>query len=60
VEHGEGKSEALLGQLVRANPQESCTRPRRFRRKFDLAQSTQFTLDDTFPPDYIEQRVQRV
>ena len=56
--YGEGKSEGLLGQLVRANsdrklytatkiPPQNSTWPSR----------REFTVDETFPPDYIEQRV---
>src|SRR5215813_13212208 len=56
--YGEGRSERLLGNLVRANhgtrlytatkiPPKNSTWPSR----------REFTIDDTFPPDYIERRV---
>ena len=56
--YGEGRSERLLGNLVHANhgtrlytatkiPPKNSTWPSR----------REFTVDDTFPPDYIEQRV---
>ena len=31
--YGNGHSEGLLGQLVRAHPDKNCTPPRRFRRR---------------------------
>src|ERR1041384_3601440 len=56
--YGEGRSEALLGQLIRANPRKKLYTA----TKVPPLNSTwpsrrEFNLDDTFPPDYIEQRV---
>jgi len=56
--YGEGHSEALLGQLVRANPDRKIytasklpPKNRQWPSRRDAA------LDDTFPPDYIEEYV---
>jgi aryl-alcohol dehydrogenase-like predicted oxidoreductase len=58
--YGEGHSESLLGQIVRANPDKklytaSKIPPR--NRKWPSKRS--FTLDDCYPPDYIEEYVHR-
>ncbi len=56
--YGEGKSEGLLGELVRANPQKKLYTASKIPPKNATWPSrSEFTLDDTFPPDYIEQRV---
>jgi aryl-alcohol dehydrogenase-like predicted oxidoreductase len=56
--YGEGHSEALLGELVRANPQKRLYTATKIPPKNSVWPSRrEFTLDDTFPPDYIEQRV---
>ena len=56
--YGEGRSEALLGQLVRANPRKKLYTATKVPPKNSVWPSRrEFTLDDTFPPDYIEQRV---
>jgi aryl-alcohol dehydrogenase-like predicted oxidoreductase len=56
--YGEGKSEGLLGELVRANPQKKLYTATKIPPKNSTWPSrSEFTLDDTFPPDYIEQRV---
>jgi len=56
--YGEGKSERLLGQLVRANPQKKLYIATKIPPKNATWPSRrEFTLDDTFPPDYIEQRL---
>ena len=56
--YGEGKSERLLGQLMRANSQEKLYTATKIPPKNATWPSRrEFTLDDTFPPDYIEQRV---
>src|SRR5213592_1936958 len=56
--YGEGRSEALLGQLVRANPQKKLYTATKIPPKNSTWPSRrEFTLDDTFPPDYIERRV---
>jgi aryl-alcohol dehydrogenase-like predicted oxidoreductase len=56
--YGEGKSERLLGQLVRANADQKLYTATKIPPKNGTWPSRrEFTLDDTFPPDYIEQRV---
>ncbi len=56
--YGEGHSEGLLGQLVRANPDKKLYTATKIPPKNMIWPSRrEFTLDDTFPPDYIEQRV---
>src|SRR5262245_28137673 len=56
--YGEGKSESLLGELVRANPGRKLYTATKVPPKNSKWPSRrEFSLDDTFPPDYIEQRV---
>ena len=56
--YGEGKSERLLGQLVRTNSDRKLYTATKIPPKNGTWPSRrEFTLDDTFPPDYIEQRV---
>src|SRR3989449_6164544 len=56
--YGEGRSEALLGELVRSNPEKKLHTATKIPPKNSTWPSRrEFTLDDTFPPDYIEQRV---
>src|SRR6266446_4961821 len=56
--YGEGRSEALLGQLVRANPEHTIYTATKIPPQNETWPSRrEFTLDDTFPPDYIEKRV---
>lgn len=56
--YGEGKSEHLLGQLIRANSDKKLYTATKIPPKNGAWPSRrEFTLDDTFPPDYIEQRV---
>jgi len=56
--YGEGKSERLLGQLVRANARTRLyTATKIPPRNSTWPSRREFTLDDTFPPDYIEQRL---
>src|SRR5256714_2590767 len=56
--YGEGRSEALLGKLVRANANQKLYTATKIPPKNSKWPSRrEFTLDDTFPPDYIEQRV---
>src|SRR5437870_1902024 len=56
--YGDGRSEGLLGQLVRANPQKKLYTATKIPPKNKTWPSRrEFTLDDTFPPDYIEHRV---
>ena len=56
--YGEGHSEGLLGQLVRANPDKrlytASKVPPKNRKWPSLREST---LEDTFPPDYVEEYV---
>ncbi|HZT58871.1 MAG TPA: aldo/keto reductase [Pyrinomonadaceae bacterium] len=56
--YGEGHSEAMLGQLVRANPDKKLYTASKVppkNRKWPSQRG--FTLDDTFPPEYIEEYV---
>jgi len=56
--YGEGRSEALLGELIRANPEKKLYTATKVPPKNSVWPSRrEFTLDDTFPPEYIEQRV---
>jgi len=58
--YGEGHSESLLGQLVRANPKRklyTATKIPPKNRKWPSRR--EFTLDDCFPPDHIEEYVHR-
>lgn len=56
--YGEGHSEGLLGQLVRANPDKRLYTASKIppkNRKWPSRR--EFTLDEAFPPDYIEEYV---
>ena len=56
--YGEGRSEGLLGRLVRANPDRKLYTASKIppkNRKWPSRR--EFTLDETFPPDYIEEYV---
>jgi len=58
--YGEGRSERLLGQLVRANPEKklyTATKIPPKNRKWPSRD--EFSLDDCFPPDHIEEYVHR-
>jgi aryl-alcohol dehydrogenase-like predicted oxidoreductase len=56
--YGEGRSEALLGQLLRANPQKKLYTATKIPPKnFQWPSRREYTLDDTFPPDHIEEYV---
>ena len=56
--YGEGRSEALLGELVRSNPEKKLYTATKIPPKNSTWPSRrEFTLDDAFPPGYIEQRV---
>jgi aryl-alcohol dehydrogenase-like predicted oxidoreductase len=58
--YGEGRSEGLLGQLVRANPQKRLYTATKIPPKnFQWPSRREFTLDDTFPPDHIEEYVHK-
>jgi aryl-alcohol dehydrogenase-like predicted oxidoreductase len=58
--YGEGHSEGLLGQLVRANPSKklyTATKIPPRNRKWPSRR--EFTLDDAFPPDHIEEYIHK-
>jgi aryl-alcohol dehydrogenase-like predicted oxidoreductase len=56
--YGEGRSESLLGRLVRANPDKKLYTASKVPPKNRTWPSRRgSTLDDTFPPDYIEEYV---
>jgi len=54
--YGEGRSENLLGQVMRANPKKKLyTATKVPPRNRQWPSRREFSLDDCFPPDYIEQ-----
>src|SRR5258708_19259937 len=56
--YGEGRSEALLGQVVRGNPSQriyTSTKVPPLNRQWPSRR--EFTLDDCFPPEHIEESV---
>jgi aryl-alcohol dehydrogenase-like predicted oxidoreductase len=56
--YGEGHSEALLGRLVRANPDKRLyTASKIPPRNRQWPSRREYTLDETFPPDHIEEYV---
>jgi aryl-alcohol dehydrogenase-like predicted oxidoreductase len=58
--YGEGHSEGLLGQLVRANPLKRLYTATKIPPKNRTWPSRrEFSLDDSFPPDHIEEYVRR-
>jgi len=58
--YGEGHSEGLLGRLVRANPDRKLYTASKIPPKNRKWPSTRdYALDETFPPDYIEEYVRR-
>jgi aryl-alcohol dehydrogenase-like predicted oxidoreductase len=58
--YGEGRSEALLGQLVRANPEKRLYIATKLPpRNFKWPSRRQFTLDECFPPEHIEEYLHR-
>lgn len=58
--YGEGHSEGLLGQVVRANPGKRLYTATKIPPKNRQWPSRrEFTLDDCFPPDYIEEYTHR-
>jgi aryl-alcohol dehydrogenase-like predicted oxidoreductase len=58
--YGAGHSEGLLGQLVRANPgKELYTATKMPPKNFKWPSRREFTLDDCFPPDHIEEYVHK-
>ncbi len=58
--YGEGHSEGLLGQLVRANSKKKLYTATKIPPKNRIWPShREFTLDDCFPPDHIEEYVHK-
>ena len=58
--YGEGHSEGLLGQLIRANPKKKLYTATKIPPKNRVWPSRrEFSLDDCFPPDYIEEYVHK-
>jgi len=58
--YGEGHSEKLLGETLRANPDKTLYTATKIPPKNRTWPSQrEFTLDDCFPPDYIEEYVHR-
>lgn len=58
--YGAGHSEMLLGRLVRANPDKRLYTATKIPPKNRIWPSRRsFTLDDCFPPDYVEEYVHR-
>ncbi|HEV2707832.1 MAG TPA: aldo/keto reductase [Pyrinomonadaceae bacterium] len=56
--YGRGRSEALLGRLVRANPQQRLYTATKIPPKnFQWPSRREYTLDDCFPPEHIEEYV---
>jgi aryl-alcohol dehydrogenase-like predicted oxidoreductase len=57
--YGRGKSEGLLGQLVRANKGKKLyTATKMPPKNFQWPSKREFTLEDCFPPDHIEKYVE--
>ena len=58
--YGAGHSESLLGQLLRGNPDKRLYTATKIPPKnFKWPSQRQFTLDDCFPPDHIEEYVHK-
>ncbi len=58
--YGKGKSEGLLGELVRANKGKKLYTATKIPPKnFEWPSKREFTLDDCFPPDHIQKYVER-
>lgn len=56
--YGEGKSEAILGRIVRANPGKRLYTATKIPPKnLEWPSRREYTLDDCYPPDHIEQYV---
>lgn len=56
--YGDGRSEALLGKLVRANPKKRLYTATKIPPKnLQWPSRREFTLDDVFPPDHMEKFV---
>jgi len=58
--YGEGHSEGLLGQIIRANPGKKLYTATKIPPKNEIWPSRRgFTLDDCFPPEHIEEYVHK-
>jgi aryl-alcohol dehydrogenase-like predicted oxidoreductase len=58
--YGNGKSERLLGELIRTNKGKKLYTATKIPPKnFQWPARNEFTLDDCFPPDHIEEYVER-
>ena len=58
--YGEGRSEALLGELVRRNPQQKIYTASKIPPKnFQWPSRRDFKLDDCYPPEHIEEYVHK-
>jgi aryl-alcohol dehydrogenase-like predicted oxidoreductase len=58
--YGKGKSENLLGQLVRANKDKKLFTATKIPPKnFQWPSKREYTLDDCFPPDHIQEYVEK-
>ena len=58
--YGNGRSESMLGQLVRANKDKKIyTATKMPPKNFKWPAKKEFTLDDCFPPDHIEEYVEK-
>ncbi|MFC2126016.1 aldo/keto reductase [Bacteroidota bacterium] len=58
--YGAGKSEGLLGNLIRANPDKKLYTATKIPPKnFKWPSTREFTLDECFPPDHIQEYVER-
>lgn len=58
--YGDGRSESMLGQLVRANKDKKIyTATKMPPKNFKWPAKKEFTLDDCFPPDHIEEYVEK-
>jgi aryl-alcohol dehydrogenase-like predicted oxidoreductase len=58
--YGEGRSERLLGRLVRANPSKRLYTATKIPPKnFEWPSRREYTLDDCFPPEHIEEYVHK-
>jgi len=58
--YGRGRSEMLLGKLVRANPDKQLYTATKIPPKnFQWPSRREFILDDCFPPDHIEEYVHK-
>jgi aryl-alcohol dehydrogenase-like predicted oxidoreductase len=58
--YGRGKSEGLLGELVRANPDRKIYTATKIPPKnFKWPSKREYTLEDCFPPDHIEEYVEK-